>query len=85
MRWKLIPEGPYRPFHSLTFESPLAAVGAFGAKPAVEPCSAQDDQGRSVPPWLPVINTVIKALEPFHEAGLAVSDAIQNLHPELFE
>ena len=88
MCWKLIPEGPYQPFHQLTYASPAAALGCFAGKASVGSATAQDDQAagkwEAVPSWLPVITTVIEALEPFQEASRAVTQAIMNKHPEQF-
>ena len=84
MCWKLIPEGPYRPFHQLTFESPLAAAGCFGAKPAAAPAATQDGQAQNGPSWYPVIQVVIDALNPFEEACVAVSQALVDHFPQSF-
>ena len=85
MRWQLISEGPYSPFHDLTFASPLAAVGCFLGKPTAASTTAQSEDPTSVPSWLPVVTTVIEALEPFQEASRAVSRPIQEKHPEQFQ
>ena len=91
MCWQLIPEGRYQPFHQITYVSPAAALECWhgtrrsGSQASVEPNNAQQDQAQSAPPWLPVIQTVIEALEPFEEACIAVSQAIQDKHPEQFQ
>ena len=41
MRWQVIPEGPYHPFHDLTYLSPVAAVGCFAGKAIAGPGTAQ--------------------------------------------
>ena len=88
MCWKLIQEGPYQPFHQLTYASPSTAVGCFAGTRSAEPATASQNQAAgewgAVPSWLPVITTVIEALEPFQEASRAVTQAIMNRHPEQF-
>ena len=85
MCWQLIRQGPYQPFHDLTFASSAASLGCFASKACAQPATAKDDEAQSWPVWLPVIQTVIEALEPFEEACLAVSQAIQDKHPEQFQ
>ena len=90
MCWQLIPQGPYQPFHDLTYASSAAPLGCFSgtrridSQASAEPAT-EKDKAQSVPSWFPVIETVIEALDPFEEASLAVSQALQNKHPEHFE
>ncbi len=84
MCWKLIPDGSYQPLHDITYASPLAAIACFNGKSSAEPSTVKNDLGQSVPSWLPVIETVMEALYPFEEASLAVSQALQDNHPESF-
>ena len=85
MCWQLIPEGPYHPFHDITYASPAAAVGCFGKQATAASPTAEADQDQSVPSWVPVIQTVIETLGPFEEASLAVSEALQRNFPESFQ
>ena len=84
MAWRLIPDGPYTPFHDLTYASPTAALGCLGAKPDVEPTTSHDDQGRSVPSWYPTVKTVMETLGLFEGAREAVANALHGNFPEDF-